>query len=311
MDTQHLRTFIEVVRQGSFAGAARRLDMASSQVTRAVAALETDLGTRLMHRTTRKLTLTESGAAYFGRVSTLMDELDAAADDARTSTGEIRGMVRLTASVALGQKLVVPLLEKLHRQHPGLQLELRFSDLVVDLVGQQVDVALRQSPSIDESLVGLQLGPLRFRVCASPNYLTNHGRPEIPADLSHRDCLRIALPGFHSAWSFRRRGVADADVEVVPIGGWLSASSSMSLLASAVDGLGPVLLADWLVEADIRTGRLVDLFPGYEVTSTHFDNAVWLLYASRDHLPRRVRVVVDFLRTELQPLLGAPALCIP
>ncbi|RZL51528.1 MAG: LysR family transcriptional regulator, partial [Variovorax sp.] len=135
MDTQHLRTFIEVVRQGSFAAAARRLDLASSQVTRAVAALEADLGTRLMHRTTRKLTLTESGTAYFRRVSTLMDELDAAADDARASTGEVRGLVRLTASVALGQKLVLPLLEKLHWAHPGLQLELRFSDLVVDLVG--------------------------------------------------------------------------------------------------------------------------------------------------------------------------------
>jgi DNA-binding transcriptional LysR family regulator len=306
METQHLRTFIEVVRQGSFAGAARRLDLASSQVTRAIAALEADLGTRLMHRTTRKLTLTESGAAYFRRVSSLMDELDAAADDARASTGAIRGLVRLTASLALGQRLVVPLLEKLHRQHPGLQLELRLSDLVVDLVGQQVDVALRQSPSIDESLIGLRLGPMRFRVCASPGYLMDHGRPEIPAELSHRDCLRIALPGFNSAWSFRRRGDTNAEVEVVPIGGWLLASSSMSLLASAVDGLGPVLLADWLVEADVQAGRLVVLFPEYEVTSTHFDNAVWLLYASREHLPRRVRMVVDFLRTELRPLLGAP-----
>lgn len=307
MDTQHLRTFIEVVRQGSFAGAARRLDLASSQVTRAVAALEADLGTRLMHRTTRKLTLTESGTAYFRRVSTLMDELDAAADDARASTGDIRGLVRLTASVALGQKLVVPLLEKMHRQHPGLQLELRFSDLVVDLVGQQVDVALRQSPSVDESLIGMRLGTLRFRVCASPGYIAQHGRPELPADLSHRDCLRIALPGFSSAWSFRKRNAQDGEIDVVPVGGWLTASSALSLLASAVDGLGPVLLADWLVRPDVEAGRLVDLFPQHEVTSTHFDNAVWLLYASREHLPRRVRVVVDFFRDELQAPLAEPA----
>ena len=306
MDTQHLRTFIEVVRQGSFAAAARRLDLASSQVTRAVAALEADLGTRLMHRTTRKLTLTESGTAYFRRVSTLMDELDAAADDARASTGDIRGLVRLTASVALGQKLVLPLLEKLHRAHPGLQLELRFSDLVVDLVGQQVDVALRQSPSVDESLIGMRLGTLRFRVCASPRYIAQHGRPELPADLSHRDCARIALPGFSSAWSFRQRGATDGEVDVVPIGGWLTASSALSLLACSVDGLGPVLLADWLVDPYIEAGRLVDLFPQYEVTSTNFDNAVWLLYASREHLPRRVRVVVDFFRAELQALLTDP-----
>lgn len=304
MDTQHLRTFIEVVRQGSFAAAARRLDLASSQVTRAVAALEAELGARLMHRTTRKLTLTESGAIYFRRVSELMDELDAAADDVRVSTGEIRGLVRLTTSVALGQKLVLPLLSKLHGQHPGLQLDIRLTDTVVDLIGQQVDIALRQSPTVDGSLIGVRLGPLRFRVCASPEYISRHGRPKVPAELSHRDCLRLALPGVQSVWSFKERATADADIEGVPIGGWLAASSALSLLEAAVDGLGPVLLADWLVDPDIAAGRLVDLFPQYEATSTSFDNGVWLLFASREHLPRRVRVVVDFLRDELKALIG-------
>ena len=137
MDTQHLRTFVEVARQGSFAAAARRLDLATSQVTRAVAAIESELGARLMHRTTRRVTLTESGAAYFERVSLLLDQLDAAADDLRDSTAEVRGVVRITASMALGQQLVIPLLKKLHDRHPGLELDLRFSDMVVDLVGQQ------------------------------------------------------------------------------------------------------------------------------------------------------------------------------
>jgi len=305
MDTQHLRTFIEVVRQGSFAAAARRLDLASSQVTRAVAAVEAELGARLMHRTTRKLTLTDAGAAYFARVSVLMDELDAAGDDLRVSTGEVRGVVRLTASAALGQKIVMPLLKKLHAQHPGLELDLRFSDMVVDLVGQQVDIALRQSPSVDESLVGVRLRPLRYRVCASPAYLDAHGRPRKPADLANCDCLRIALPGFHNEWSFRARDQHDASVETVAVGGWLVASSALSLHQAALDGHGPVLLADWLLDDDIAAGRLVDLFPQYEVTSTTFDNAIWLLFASRAHLPRRVRVVVDFLCAELRAAIPA------
>src|SRR5690242_4729390 len=110
MDFEHLRTFIEVVRQGSFAAAARRLNLASSQVTRSVAMIEAQLGVRLMHRTTRKMTLTEAGAIYFSRASTVLDELDAAADDVRSTNGEARGMVRLTASMALGHTLVVPLL---------------------------------------------------------------------------------------------------------------------------------------------------------------------------------------------------------
>jgi DNA-binding transcriptional LysR family regulator len=304
MDTQHLRTFIEVVRQGSFAAAARRLDLGCSQVTRAVAALEAELGARLMHRTTRKLTLTESGAAYFRRVSELMNELDEASDDVRASTGETRGLVRLTASMALGQKLVLPLLGKLHAKHPGLQLDLRFTDAVVDLIGQQVDIALRQSHTVDGSLIGVRLGPLRFRVCASPDYISQHGRPKEPAELAHRDCLRFAVPGVHSAWSFKQVGIADAEIEVVPIGGWLAGSSALSLLEAALEGLGPVLLADWLVDPDIAAGRLVDLFPQHEATSTSFDNGVWLLFPSREHLPRRVRVVVDFLREELPSLIG-------
>ena len=304
METQHLRTFVEIVRQGSFAAAARRLDLATSQVTRAVAGLENELGARLLHRTTRKVTLTESGSAYFERVSALLEQLDAAADDLRSSTSEVRGLVRLTASVALGQKLVIPLLPKLHQMYPGLELDLRFSDMNVDLVGQQVDVALRQAPAVDDTLVGTRLARLRYRVCASPAYVARCGSPSTPADLVDCDCLRIALPGFHSEWTFRRKNSPTAEVEAVSVGGWLVASSALSLHQAAVAGLGPVLLADWLLDEDIAAGRLVDLFPGYESTSTNFDSAVWLLFASRGHLPRRVRVVVDFLRDSLQQVLG-------
>ncbi|KQV88778.1 hypothetical protein ASC87_28890 [Rhizobacter sp. Root1221] len=116
--------------------------------------------------------------------------------------------------------------------------------------------------------------------------------------------MRFALPGVQSAWSFKEGGIADAAIEVVPIGGWLAASSALSLLEAAQGGLGPVLLADWLVDPDIAAGRLVDLFPQHEATSTSFDNGVWLLFPSREHLPRRVRVVVDFLREELPALIG-------
>ena len=306
MDTQHLRTFVEVVRQGSFAGAARRLNLATSQATRAVAAIESELGARLLHRTTRKVTLTQPGAAYYEQVSALLEQLDAAAEDLRSSTVEVRGLVRLTASLALGQRLVIPLLPKLHALHPGLQLDLRFSDMNVDLIGQQVDIALRQGPTVDDSLVGVRLARLRYRVCASPAYIERCGRPRTPADLAHCDCLRIALPGFQSEWTFRPAGGGGdtPQTEVVPVKGWMVASSALSLHQAALAGLGPVLLADWLLDEDIAAGRLIDLFPDYEATSTHFDSAVWLLFASREHLPRRVRVVVDFLRTELQALIG-------
>jgi DNA-binding transcriptional LysR family regulator len=300
MEIQHLRTFIEVVRQGSFAGAAKRLGLASSQVTRAVAAVETELGARLLHRTTRKVAPTEAGDAYFKRVIDVLEQLDAASDDIRASTGEVRGNVCVTASVALGQMVVMPLVKVLHQRHPGIELDLRFSDSVVDLVGQQVDIALRQGTAAEDSLAGVQLAPLRYRVCASPDYVKRIGRPTAPSDLSRCSCLRFSHRDFGTEWSFRTRGCADAAVEKVRVGGWLVASSALSLHTAALEGLGPVLLAEWLVSPDIDAGRLIDLFPAYEATATDFSSAIWLLYASRQHLPTRVRTVIDFLKNELR-----------
>lgn len=296
MDIQQLRVFAEVARRGSFAAAARRLNVAPSATTRAVASLESALGVRLLQRTTRQVSLTEAGADYLQRVERVLHELDAAADAVREHGGEVRGTVRITASVGFGQAMLAPLLPALRRRHPGLSLDLLLTDAVVDLVAQQVDVALRLGPALDSSLVGMRLRAVHYRVVASPGYLRRHGRPRVPDDLSRCDCLRFSLPGFRSAWTLRdAQGLAQS----VPVSGWLVSSTAPALHRAALDGLGVALLADWLVDPDIESGRLVDLFPRHEATATDFDSAVWLLYASRAHLPGRVRAVVDFLKGAL------------
>jgi DNA-binding transcriptional LysR family regulator len=298
MNLEHLRTFVEVVRQGSFAGAARALNLDPSKVTRAVAGLEGELGVRLLQRSTRQLALTEGGEAYLAQVSPLLTELDLATEQLRAGSGQLRGLVRLTASVAFGQTVLVPLLPRLHQQHPGLELELLLSDAVVDLVTQRVDIALRLGPAVDSSLIGQRLRSVRFRVVASPAYLKRQGRPRRPADLANCACLRFALPGYRTQWRFRAE--PEATVEEVPITGWLVASTALALRQAALDHLGPALLADWLVDADLREGRLVDLFPKLEATATQFDSAVWLLYAAREpQLPQRVRAVLALLRERL------------
>lgn len=299
MDTQHLKTFVEVAQQGSFAGAARVLDMDPSAVTRAVSALEAVLGTRLLQRTTRKVALTEAGAGYLERVRPLLEELESASEALQSASTQVRGTVRVTASVAYGQTVLVPLLPQLHAAHPGLEIDLLLSDAVVDLVSERIDVALRLGPAVDSSLVGLRLAPVRPRVVASPAYVKRHGRPRVPQDLAQCDCLRFSLPGYRTQWSFRSPG---GPVETVAVRGWLVMSTALALHRAALEGLGPTLLADWLVEPDLRAKRLVDLFPDFEVTATNFDSAVWLLYASREHVPQRVRAVVDFFKTQL----GAP-----
>jgi DNA-binding transcriptional LysR family regulator len=298
MDIQQLRVFIDVVHHGSFAAAARHLDMAPSMVTRSVAALERELGVRLMQRTTRKLSLTEAGAAYYERVRGAVEGLDRAGDEARATTGEVTGLVRVTSSVTFGQMVLVPLLPALRERHPGLRLDLNLTDTRLDLVAERVDLAVRLGPAQDSSLVGQPLLPIRDRVCASPAHLARHGAPRQPADLARRDCLRQPLPGFRTQWKFRG---ADGALQVVDVDGWLMLSNALAQHRAALDGLGPSLLADWLVDGDIAAGRLVDLFPDHEVTAANFDAAVWLLYASRDYVPRRVRAVVDFLKQRIKP----------
>ena len=296
MDMQQLKTFVDVVHHGSFAAAARQLGMAPSMVTRSVAALERELGVRLMQRSTRKLSLTEAGAAYYEHVCSALAALERASDEAHAASGEVRGTVRITTSVAYGQLVIVPVLPALHQLHPGLEIELLLTDTAVDLVAERVDIAIRLGPVLDSSLVGLQLASVRYRVCASPAYLQNHGRPRAPADLATCDCLRFPLPGFRTQWKFR---AADGAVAAVDVHGWLVLSTALALRRAALDGLGPVLLADWVVGPDLASGHLVDLFPTHEVTATSFDSVVWLLYASRAYVPRRVRAVVDFIKARV------------
>jgi DNA-binding transcriptional LysR family regulator len=298
MNLDSLKTFAEVVRLGSFAAAARALDASPSAVTRTIAALEAELGARLLQRTTRKLALTEGGEAYLAQIAPLLEELDAAGDALRAGAGQVRGVVRITSSVAFGQVVLVPMLSALHRAHPGLQIELHLSDSVVDLVVERIDIALRLGPGADSSMIGQRLCPMSYRVVASPAYLRKAGKPRRPEDLADCECLRFPLPGFRTQWSFRPRAGGNNTVDVA-IGGWLVASSAMALRQAALEGLGPALLADWLVMDDVKAGRLVDVFPKWEATATHFDSAVWLLYASREHVPQRVRAVIEFLRARV------------
>ena len=293
VDTEQLRTFVEVVRLGSFASAARQLETDPSVVTRSIAALEKDLGIRLLERTTRRLALTEAGASYHDSVCTLLKDLQRACDEARDLAGQPEGVVRVTTSTTYGNTVIVPMLPALCEAYPGLQIDLLLTDAVVDLVAQRVDVALRLRQVVDSSLVGTRLARIRYHVCASPAYLKKHGAPRTPADLAAHDCIRCPLPGYRTQWKFR--GPTGA-VEVVDVAGRLILSNSLGLHRASLDGMGPALLPDWLVGPDLAAGRLIDLFPGREATPTDFDNSIWLLHTSRSYVPSRVRAFIDFVK---------------
>ncbi len=293
MNLDSLDVFAEVMQTGSFAEVARRRDVDPSSVSRTIAALEAEIGIRLFQRTTRRLAPTEAGRIYFQRIEPLLGELDRASAEARDLAASPSGTLRVTASVAFGHAVVAPLLPALRSQYPDLGLELILSDAAIDLVAERIDIAIRLGPRPDADLIGTRLMPVRHRVCASPGYVETHGPPGDPAALSDRDCLRFPFSGYRTLWRFRTSG---GPVTEVPVDGSLVISNALALRQCCLDGLGPALLADWLVGDDLMAGRLVDLFPQHDVTATDFDTAAWLLYPSRAYVPLKVRAFIDFLK---------------
>lgn len=296
MDFENLRIFVEVIRRGSFAAVARDRNVDPSSVSRAVASLEEELGSRLIQRSTRRMGLTEAGNLFFGRVEVLVDELDQARDELLEAGARPVGTLRLTATVSFGHLCLLPWLPKFRALYPALKLELLFTDTTLDLVSERVDLAIRLGTNPDTSLIGVKLFNTRYRVCASPAYLAR-GKPLcVPQDLSNHPCLSFALPEFRTRWLFRDSA---GTVSEVPIDGDVVISSALALRECALAGMGPTLLANWLIDDDLAQGRLVDPFPEYHVTATNFETAVWLLYPSRSYLPNKVRVMIDFLKQNL------------
>ena len=302
MDTLVLRTFVEVMRRGSFAAVARDRNLDPSSVSRTIATLEQQLGVRLFNRTTRQLSPTEAAIGYFDRIGPVIDELERAALAAADSGDEPRGTLRLTAPVTFAQINLVPLLPEFARRYPNLSFEWLLTDQMLDLVEERVDLAVRLGRLSDSSLIAHRLCEMVYAVCASPEYLRRAGRPKSPLELEQHECLRYPVQGYGARWRFRQ---GDGPVSEVPIRGRVVASNGVALRQCAVAGMGVLMLPRWNVAHELQTGALVELFPEYRATVSEFDIAAWLLYPSRSYLPLKVRAYADFLKEKFAH--GAPA----
>lgn len=293
MNRHDLTLLQDVARYGSFAAAAKQRGVDASQVSRSVAAIEATLGLRLFHRTTRRLSLTEEGDSYLTRAAPLVEELDRLAQDG--GRGTPTGTLRVTASVTFGQTRLVPLIPAFRAAYPAVALDCLFTDANVDLVAERIDLAIRLAPTVDGDVITAKLMPTRYRVVASPAYLRASPPLHTPQDLTEHRVLLFALRAFRTRWTFRQ---ARETVEI-PIAGDITLSPAGTLREAALAHLGPALLPDWLVDADIAAGRLVHCLPGWEVTATTFDTAAWVVYPSRAYLPAKTRAMIDFLRANL------------
>ncbi len=300
MNTDSLKMFIEVAHRLSFAAVAADRGVNPSSVSRTIGQLVTHQGVRLFQRTTRTMALTEAGEAFLGRVAGAVEDLERAEEQARLTNAGPTGTLRLTASVAFGERVIAPLLPAFRSAYPDVTLHLLFTDATVDLVAEAVDLAVRLGPAPVGDVVATRLFSTEYRVVASPQYLVGAPPIRVPADLADHACTVFALPAFRSEWRFRRRGEQRARTdERVPIATGTIVSSALSLRTVVLGGGGPALLADWLIGDDIAAGRLVDVLPDHEAAATDFETAAWLLYPSRAYLPQKVRVTIDFLKDRI------------
>jgi DNA-binding transcriptional LysR family regulator len=293
-DVVAMVSFARVVEAGSFTGAAARLQVSKSVVSARIAQLEERLGMRLLHRTTRRLSLTPDGLALYERCSRLASLADEAAVHAAGAAGDARGLLRVTAPNSFAEShLTVPIAAYLAR-HPDVRVELVLSDKTVDLVEEGIDVAVRISAQLrDSSLVVRKLGQDRLVVAASPAYLERRGEPQTPGELVHHECLRYSLLKATDEWRFRdppTRGGGPASY-AVPVEGRLLAGNGAVLRQAILNGMGLAVTPWFLVDADVAAGRLRTVLDAYMDVPL----GLYAVYAPARSVPTRVRSFVDTL----------------
>lgn len=284
---QAMRVFATVVETASFARAAQQLHLSPTAASRHVAELERHLGAQLLQRSTRRLNLTESGANYYDRCRLILADVDEAEAQLATAESQPRGVLRLSLPHSFGLRYIAPLIPEFCRRYPELQLELSFSDRIVDLVEEGIDMAVRITGELKTSLVARKLAPAHMVCCASPSYMERYGSPRTPEELRGHNCLTYSYASAANAWTFLRDGREFS----VPVKGRLRANSGDMSRHAATAGLGIALLPTFLVCDELRSGRLQPLLVDYAQPEL----GVYAVYQPAARRSARIRVMVDYL----------------
>jgi DNA-binding transcriptional LysR family regulator len=290
-DLVTLETFVAVVESGSLSRAAEKLETTAGAVSRRLSALEERLGLRLLNRTTRQLSLTESGEQYFRDLSDILQALREAEDRITHLSAAPAGNLKVAAPLSFGERALAPLVPEFLERFPGLRLSLDLDDRLVDILAMGADLALRIGPLTDSSLVAKPLAQIRRILCASPAYLERNGVPRRAAELAGHACLHYSNVGLKEEWTL----LGPAGTEVVEVAGPLCANNGDVLRKAALGGLGIVSLPEFIVADDLRSGRLRPVLADYGTQPLTL-SALW---PSRRFLPAKVRVFVDYLNEKL------------
>ena len=287
-----MRVFVTVVDLGSQSAAADHLDLSRPVVSRYLAELEAWVGARLLHRTTRKLSLTAAGSETLPRCRQMLELSEDMQAAVGSAGGTPRGLLRISVSTSFGQSQLAAAVTDYVRLNPGVTIDLQMLDRTVNLVDERIDLAIRTSRELDPSLIARQLTVCRSVLCASPAYLREHPAPRRVDDLSQHNCLTHSYFG-KSLWHF----TCDGEELSVPVQGNISANEASTLLSATLSGAGVSLLPSYQAGVHVQRGDLVRLLPDAEPRVMN----IYAVYASRKHMPAALRSMLDFLAQRFTP----------
>lgn len=282
-----MKTFVAVVESESFTAAGTRLDISKALVSKYVGILEDHLGTRLLNRTTRRLSLTESGLAYYERCLQILADVDEAEQVAGQSAVMPRGTLKVAMPVSFGTVRIAPLLTEYMRRYPEVRLDIALADRRVDLIEDGYDLAIRVGNLPESGLIARKLATDRIVLCASPAYLQAHGTPLAPEELKQHACLNYSYSSSGDEWFFGTGKMRAA----VYVDGPMRANNGDMLRLAALDGAGLIWQPHFIVADDLQAGRLVELMTDRRSTEL----GIYAIYPSRKHLSAKVRTFVDYL----------------
>jgi len=284
---KEMQAFAAVADAGSFVRAAEVLQVSKTAVSRLIGDLEARLGVRLLHRTTRRLSLTAEGELFHARCKALTADVEEAEAEVTARAGEAVGQLRLNVPVSFGLMHLAPLWPAFLQQHPKVTLDVTLADRIIDLVDEGYDLAVRIAQLPASSLVSRKIASTRLVLCASPDYLRRHGEPSHPADIARHTVFTYTLLATGDTWNFEGPD-GPVEVRVTPR---LRSNNGDTCCAAALQHQGIVLQPSFMVSHHLRAGALVEVLPQYR----SLELGVYALYASRRHVTPKVRVVIDFL----------------
>lgn len=284
-----MQVFARVAALGSLSAAARALGMSQTMATKHMVALEERLGAKLLHRTTRRMNLTEAGRNYLDAIQQILPQIEYADSQASVESTRVRGTLRLNAPVSFGIREIAPLLPELSRRHPELTVELGLNDRYVDLIEEGWDLVVRVGSMSDSTMVARRLASCRTVICASPSYLKKHGAPKAVSELSAHNCLGYTLSRKVGAgqWTFGPKGKVRVSVR-----GSLLANNGDALVAAAIAGLGIIYQPAFLVTREIKSKKLVAIKLDHQPVAL---DGIFAAYPSDRSPPAKVRAAIEFL----------------